>query len=278
MKVAVVGATGQTGGSVIDALAANDHEVTAVTRRAEHGDAVRARGADRVAVADPRQEAQLADALRGIDAVYVIPPTFVADEHLVTGTVVRAAADAGVSRVVMHSVLHPSTSTLHHHLRKAHAEEMIRSTQLEWVILQPAMYAQAVLSYRAVSPPGKLISPWSSDAPLSVVDLTDIAIVAARAVADPAMAYGTFEIAGPQQLSMRDMAGELFDSGQPLDVVEVTPEDLSAPPTWTDDMKSTFVAMCHEYDRHGLIGSPLVAETLLGRPATPFARVVGSLR
>ncbi|MBX7430533.1 hypothetical protein JDV09_00195 [Mycobacterium sp. Y57] len=112
-------------------------------------------------------------------------------------------------RIVLHSALHPNISTLRHHLRKTAAEEVVRTCGVEWVIVKPAMYVQRVPMHHAIFPDGQLLSPCNPDTGFSVIDESDTAEIAARSVADPEMAHGTFEIAGPELLSMREIAAQL---------------------------------------------------------------------
>ncbi len=271
MRIAVCGSTGQTGHRIVAALAAQGATVTALTRTADNSESVRTAGAADIAVADPRDMKAMTAALAGHSAVYIIPPTFVSDEADIAAIAARAAAAAGVTRVVLHSVLHPNTSTLRHHLRKSAAEEAIRNYGVEWVILQPAMYAQTVLMYHAISPAGQLLSPWNPDSRFSVIDVGDVARIAARAVTDPSMAYGTFELAGPERLSMNEMAAQLSTSdGEAIRARTVALNELPLPP-WTLEMLADFICMCADYDRHGLVASPLVAQMLLGAAPTRFA-------
>lgn len=41
-------------------------------------------------------------------------------------------------------------------------------------------------------------------------------------------------------------------------------------------MLADFICMCGDYDRHGLVGNPLVARPLLGRAPTRFRDVTGA--
>jgi uncharacterized protein YbjT (DUF2867 family) len=70
---AVAGVTGQTGAAVADALLAAGEAVRVIVRRAEAGEAWKARGAA-VAVADLGDPAALAEALRGLQGAYLLNP------------------------------------------------------------------------------------------------------------------------------------------------------------------------------------------------------------
>jgi len=102
MKIAVVGATGWIGGTVVREALARDHDVTAVVRdpsrlELEH---------DRLSVArgDVEDPAGLADALAGHDAVVVSVSGRKEGKHSLVpaaaGTVLAALPQAGVKRLV----------------------------------------------------------------------------------------------------------------------------------------------------------------------------------
>ncbi len=101
----MVGASGKTGRAVAAALEARAARVTRVGRR---------------------QWDQLADALAGCDAVYLIAPNFHPDEPAYVAEVLDAAQSAGITRVVYHSVASPYVPAMPHHLAKAQAEDIVR--------------------------------------------------------------------------------------------------------------------------------------------------------
>jgi len=73
LDVLVVGATGQQGGAVARALLQGGHHVRALTRNLAHpnADALRLRGA-RLAWANLNDELRMADAMQGVDAMFVV--------------------------------------------------------------------------------------------------------------------------------------------------------------------------------------------------------------
>ena len=134
MKVAILGGSGKTGRAVGAALA-------------QVGVAPRPLG--RAAFDD------LPAALAGADAVHVIAPNLHPDEPAYVTTVLAAAREAGVGRLVYHSVASPYVPAMPHHLGKAMAEDVVRRSGLAWTILQSGAYLQNLDLTGPVGDPGK---------------------------------------------------------------------------------------------------------------------------
>ena len=162
---AIVGATGNTGRRVVGAFARRGLDVRAIVRSEDGSRRAGELGIADTAIADLHDVDALSRALDGAGALHVVPPLFHPNEDELVGNAVSAAERAGVERFVLHSVLHPHTPTLRHHM--------------QWTILQPAMYAQTVLVYH-------------------------------RGVAsEDGHAYATYELAGPEVLTMAQLAEQL---------------------------------------------------------------------
>ena len=262
--VAVIGAAGQTGSAVVRALAARGCHPRGLVRRQEQAAVALEAGAGTTAVCDLADPATLARGLAGVRAVHLVPPVFHPHEARLVANVRDAATAAGVHRVVYHSVLHPNTPTMPHHRNKAQGEAELRDSALAWTILQPAMYAQTVLNYHRRSPAGRLQAPFATDKPFTVVDLADVAEIAATALLEDRGVFGVYELAGPQVQTVGEMARQLGATAE-----HVPPWRLAMPDKIAGRM-AYMAAMCEEYSRRGLVGNGDVARMLLGREPTSF--------
>jgi uncharacterized protein YbjT (DUF2867 family) len=271
-RVAVVGAAGRTGLAIVSALAARGMAPLAVTRTAAQGDAVRAAGAADTTTADYASVRELTGALVGVDRLVIVPPSYSPEDVYIANTVAAARA-AGVGHVVLHSVLHPHTPTMRHHMRKAAGEAAVRAGDSPWTILQPSMYAQTVLLFAALSPAGRICAPFDVDAPFTVVDLQDIAEVTALVLQGDEHFYASYELVGNPPASCREMLRLVAQlRGLDAEPETVRPWELDLP-EWLRDSMGDFAAMCEEYDAHGLLGNRNVTRLLLGREPTAFAQV-----
>jgi uncharacterized protein YbjT (DUF2867 family) len=220
VRVAVVGGHGKTGRAVCAALASQD--VGAVPLgRADWPDLVAALG--------------------GCEAAYVIAPNLHPDEPAYVTSVLTALSQAGVRRVVYHSVASPYVPAMPHHVGKAVSEDLVRRSGLDWTILQPGAYLQNLdLS-------GPLEVPYSPDVPFGFLDLADLGRAAATVLREPGHVGATYELAS-RLATVRQLADE---AGVP--VVQVADPQVHP---WLS-------AMFAYYDQHGLpVGTRVLASLL----------------
>jgi uncharacterized protein YbjT (DUF2867 family) len=269
--VAVIGAAGRTGRHVLAALARRGCAPTAVIHRDAQAGIARDHGAAAIAIADLVDTATLVAALDGASAVHVVPPLFHPEEAALVRNAVRAAEAVGAERLTYHSVLHPDTPGLPHHQRKSAAEAAIRASSLRWSILRPGMYAQTVLLY--VREDTDVVGvPYSLDAPFTVIDVADVAEASATVLLDDGHAYATYELAGPELLTMGELIAQAAEVlGRPLTGEVISPWDSHVSIDWTRSGWADVCAMWSHYDGHGLVGNPAAARLVLGREPTSFA-------
>ncbi len=273
--VAVVGASGGTGTAVLGALQRAGLASRALVHRDEQRGAALRAGATDTRVVELNDPESVATALDGATAVHYIPPVFTPNETDQVAGTVDAAERLGIARFVFHSVMHPATPGVRHHLRKSASEFVVRRSSLKWTILQPAMYAQTVNRYRLRSEPGTIAIPYSLDTPFTPIDLDDVAEISAAVLAGGDHQSATYEIAGKERLTTREMI-ELAGAANStvLAAVQADFADAKLPASWTESARADMAAMCEHYTRVGFCGGWQVAAMLLGREPTPFRRAI----
>lgn len=270
--LAVIGAAGLCGRYLLEATQRAPFRVRAVVHGPEGGERVAALGADDVAVADLAEPASVRRALKDADAVFMIPPAFHPDEDVFATRALQAAEQAGARRFVYLSVLHPHTPGLRHHMRKANAEAAVRSSRLDWTILQPSMFAQIVLSTWGRAPAGQVSVPFDVHHEFSMIDLRELAEVAVKVLTEPGHESATYELAG-SAITLAE-AVRVAGRARGVDLEARTVDWAQAPlppgaansPSKASDMR----AMWEDYDRHGLRGNSNVLRMLLGREPACF--------
>lgn len=278
VKIVVTGAAGKTGQAVLRALKRKRAFARALVHRAEREEVVRQAGADEVVVGDLRDASDMARAFTPADgttvnAVYHICPNVSPEEIDIGRNVIQAAKGAGVQRFVFHSVLHPQTEAMPHHWRKLRVEELIYQSALPATILQPAAYMQNLLAQLPAAKSSGIFSvPYPVSTRLSLVDLEDVAQVAARVLTEPGHAYATYELCGPAAPNQEEVAAILSEAlGRTVQAAEIPLE------SWRHEARAgglneqrcdTLVAMFQYYARYGLVGNGGVLRWLLGREPT----------
>ena len=227
MRVAVVGGHGRTGRAVAGALGRRGVDVV-TTGRAEWDD--------------------LAAALAGCDAAYVIAPNMHPDEPAYVAHVVGAARRAGVERVVLHSVASPHVPAMPHHLGKAAAEDVVRRSRLAWTILQPGAYLQNLDLTRTVR------LPYRDDVVFGFADLDEVAAAAVVVLTQEGHVGATYELA-TRRATVAQLARE---AGVEVVVERPTGEPRDREVAWLR-------AMFAYYDQHGLPVGTLPLRALLRR-------------
>jgi uncharacterized protein YbjT (DUF2867 family) len=268
-------ANGRTGRAVLKALVRRGAFVRALIRKPEQADALVALGARECVRGDLLQPNSLQSAASHCrTAIYIGPPMH-ADERSMAAAFYAAAQRAGCQHFVYYSVMHAVCREIRHHRLKLEVEEDIVNGPLPFTILQPARYMQHLEPLLpAIREQGTHAMPFDVDVRFNVVDLEDVAEAVALAVAEPRLRYGTFELAGPEALSQRDMAATLATllqlpvEAQALPLETMRARALAAGAS-ADRVEQMSIMNAH-YDQHGMRGNPLVLETLLGRPATRF--------
>lgn len=201
---AVVGATGQQGGAVVDALLDRGATVRAIVRdpTTAASVALAARGVE-LSVADQDDPSTLRYPLQGLAGLFLMT-TYDAQSGGTEGEVRRgramaeAAAAADVPHVVYSSVGGADrNSGIPHFESKRRVEERLVEL-VPTVIVRPTFFMENL----ARSLGGDRIDiklPMPSDIPLQMVSVRDIGIVCAAALLDPSiLPGGSLEIAGDE--------------------------------------------------------------------------------
>lgn len=218
----------------------------------------------------------LAEHLSGCQSIYIIAPNMHPDEAGYVGAVIDAARQAGVHRLVYHSVAAPYEPELPHHLGKAEAESVVRRSGLLWTILQPAVYLQNFLP-ALIGPDPVLSVPYDPARGFTFVDLADIAEVAAVVLTDDGFTGATLELGGTRIMSVAELAAEASTAlGRQVSVEQITAAQWRAGPGWElpVHVRTWLEAMFEYYDQHGLVCGTLAMRTLLGRVPADVAAVI----
>ena len=274
--ILITGAAGKTGRAIIRSLASRGEELRAFVRTEAQASQVLDLGAREFIIGDLRDLSSLEKAFRGVIAVYHISPNVSPHELSIGQSIIAQVKAAEVNRFVYHSVLHPQTESMPHHWLKMRVEELIFESGLPFTIIQPAAYMQNMLtSWQIIVEQGVYQVPYPTDTPFSLIDLHDVADVAAKVLTEPDHLGAIYELAGPEVITPAIIAEVLSDQLEK----EIIAETISivdwkkwAESTGMDKYQiETLVKMFIYYERHGLWGNSNLTGWLLGRQPTNFA-------
>src|SRR6478609_5944498 len=258
----LTGANGRTGRAVLTALGA--------------------RGADEVFVGDMQDANSVRSAVEGCDTVIHIGPPMHADEVAITASFVDASLTAGVDQFVYYSVMHPFRRDVRHHSFKLDATEALVDSGQPYTVLEPSRYMQHLDPIWAkVRDEGVHAMPFGVDKQFSVVDLADLAETTAIVATEPGHLYASYELAGPEALSQREMAATIGEVlGREVTARQIPLDEMAAAAKAKgvgDDRVEQMKVMNAHYDAHGFLGNPNVLTYLLNRQPTTFRTYVERL-
>jgi uncharacterized protein YbjT (DUF2867 family) len=231
----VLGATGNTGSVVAEALLAQKQPVRVVVRSADKGAAWKARGAE-VAIASVEDPAALAAAFKGASGVYaLVPPDLGAQDVLARGrriidAIASAVETSKVPRVVLLSSLgahlpHGTgvVGTLHY------GEQRLGNQGAAFTALRAGYFIENWGGLIPVAVQnGVLPAALTVDRKIPMVATKDIGTTGAAALLAPSSTRReVIELAGPEDLSPNDVAAKLAGVlGKPVKALQISLDDL----------------------------------------------------
>ena len=180
-----------------------------------------------VAVGDFLNTASLDAALRGVEKVFLIPPTDPRSVEM-QGNFIRAAKRAGTRHVVKLSVNGADVNSPVRVARwHAEGEKELEASGIPFTHLRPNAFMQNLLGLApTIVSQGEFYQP-AADGKVSHIDVRDIAAVAAKALTENGHQGKTYVITGPEALSYDEAASKISKAiGKPVKYVNVTPEDF----------------------------------------------------
>ncbi len=218
MRILVVGASGYIGGRLVPRLAELDHELVLMSRD-ERSLGARFPGA-RIVVADLLEPESLPAALEGVDVAYYLAhamggkdPDFAERDRRAARSFGRAAAKAGVGRIVYLGGLGDDDAELSHHLASRHetGEELAAAgvpvTEFRAaVIIGSGSASFEILRHLTERLPVMITPRWVATR-CQPIGIRDVLEYLAGALDHPEIT-GIVEIGGPDILSYGDMMRE----------------------------------------------------------------------
>lgn len=222
LTVCVLGGTGFVGAELVTRLCREGHWVRVPTRTLSGHEPLRVLDTVRLIRANVHEPRVLGRLFRGADVVINLigilnehgPANFQSVHVDLAEKVVLAARTAGVTRLLhMSSLGADASSAPSHYLRsKGEAEARVRagSPVLEWTIFRPSVIfgPNDTLTNRfagLLRLSGGFLPLARAGAKFAPISVTDVAEAFCRALLDPATAGHTFELCGPEVLTLKQL-------------------------------------------------------------------------
>ena len=281
MKVLMVGATGKYANHVVPELKRRGAVIRAMVRDKGKVDAARQQGVDETAITDLNDLDSLRAAADGVEGVFHINPAFAPNEAELGVAMVEAAKTSGVRKFVFSSVIHPSISNLSNHAAKQPVEEALYESGMEFTVLQPTMFMQNLdSSWSVVLKQGRFSLPYSKQMKASYVDYRDVAEVAALALTEDKLSYGTFELCAPGMVNRLELVAIMSEAiGHPIEAGEPSFDEWAQAAHISDGAtREGMRKMYASYDRHGFPGgNALVLRAILGQEPRTLRQYIQEL-
>jgi len=282
MSILVIGATGTVGSLVVQGLASQGAQVTAMVRQT--GNQSLPAGVNGV-VADLGNVQSLRQAMSGVRTLFLLN-ALAADEVTQSLQALNVAREAGIQRIVYLSVIHADLYTdVPHFTGKHTVERMIESLDLPATILRPAYFMQNDITIQPVIEGYGVFPMPIGPKGCAMVDVRDIADIAVaellrRDRAPEPLPRLTLEVAGNEVFTGETAAAvwaqalkrEIHYAGDDVQAFEAQLAQ-NAPGWLAYDLR----LMMSRIQQLGQIPAPGAArklEDLLGRPLRTYQAFV----
>ncbi|MGM7969447.1 SDR family oxidoreductase [Yersinia enterocolitica] len=279
--IAVTGATGQLGRLVINALLKKvpANEIIAAVRSPEKASDLAALGVQ-VRKADYSQPTTLETAFQGVDKLLLISSSEVGQRIAQHTAVINAAKHAGVKLLAYTSLLHADTSTLGLGEEHRATESLLRESGLSVVLLRNGWYTE---NYAASIAPalahGAFIGAVG-DGRIASATREDYAQAAAEVLTQENQAGKVYELAGDDSYSLAEFSAEIArQSGKPVVYKNLSEADFKQA-LLSAGLPEVFASLLADSDagaaKGGLFDDSHTLSKLIGRPTTPYAKVIAT--
>jgi uncharacterized protein YbjT (DUF2867 family) len=277
MMILISGATGRVGSATLKQLVNRGMPVRALVRSAEKAVHVAGPLVEAV-IGDLAQPHSLEAALNGVSAALLVSPL---DPHQVTlqGNFIDAATRAGRVHVVKISGLGTALdSPVRSGRWHAQTERYLAASGLPFTHLRPPFFMQNILRFAPTVRASGEFAGSLNQGKVAMIDVDDIAAVAATALTTPAHVGKTYVLTGPEALSYPDVAERLSRILGRTVTYRDTPLEVmrqrllaSGVPAWHVDVQVDFSTALRA--GHASIVTNSV-EAVTGKPARTFEQFI----
>lgn len=233
-KILIYGATGSQASPVVYALLNKGYEALAVTHTPEKSEPLKDAGAG-IVIADLADRERIFDISKGVDAVSLLIPFFIAnplDGLEYAKNAIDGAKEAGVKLIVWNTsgfILPFRTGNPAIDVRLDIAD-YLRNSGVPYIIIQPSAYAENLLGpWNApfVAQKNQAAYPTPKEMPIGWIATQDVASLIAAALERPELAGSEFMVSGLENLNGPALAQRFSEAlERPIDFYAMPPSEF----------------------------------------------------
>ncbi len=225
--ILITGTTGNIGRELTKQLLAQKVPFRAMVRSTEKFETFSKMEGVELVVGDFNDASTVANALKGIERAFLLTNS---SEQAETQqlTFVEEASRAEVKQIVKLSQWAADVDSPVRFLRyHAVVENKIKESGIAYTFLRPNLFMQGLLAFRETIVDRDKFFAAVGDAKISIVDVRDIAAVAAAALTEDGHAGKIYNITGPEALSHQEMAEKLSVAlNRQIQFVDISPGSM----------------------------------------------------
>ncbi len=276
MKIAITGATGQLGRIAVEKLKERTkaENLVALVRSPEKASDL---GIE-VRTFDYAKPDALSEALRGIDTLFLISGNEIGQREFQHKNVIRAAAEAGVKRVVYSSLLRADESDISLAAEHEATEKALKASGLAYTILRNGWYTENyAASVGAALKNGALVGS-AGDGKISSASREDYAEAAAVVLTSEGHQDKTYELAGDDAYTLTEFAAEISrQSGREIPYKNLPKREYAAilaQAGFPEQVAESFAGWDVNAADGDLFDDSKTLSKIIGRPTTSYAEVI----
>lgn len=226
-SILITGATGSVGTHLIKYLSEKNVSFRVLARKSDRATKLSSIEGLELVYGDLTDKNSVKNALQGIEKVFLLTNSSETAETLQLNFVDMLRAN-GVQHVVKLSQL---AATLHSPVRflRYHAtvEQKIKDMAMSYTFLRPNLFMQGLLGFKESIIKKGMFFAAAGDAKVSLVDVRDIAAVAAETLTSRGHENKIYDLTGPEAITHQQMADYFSkELKNAVKFIDVKPEDM----------------------------------------------------